>query len=66
MAKVRIVVRPTGLISGQEWPPVGDVIDLPDVAAVSMVEAGNVEIVPDPPKVEKRPASTRRVEKRKG
>lgn len=64
MASVRIKVRPTGLINGREWPPVGETIDLPDAVAEGMAGAGHVEIVKDEPKVEKRPAPTKRVEKR--
>lgn len=60
--KVRIKVRPTGLLNGRDWPEVGEVIDLPDVVAESMGDA--VEPVKDAPKVEKRPAPTAKVEKR--
>jgi hypothetical protein len=62
MAKVRIVVRPTGSINGADWPEVGKTIDLPDVVAEAMASAGNVEVVA----VEKRPAPTKGVEKRGG
>ncbi len=60
MAKVRILVQPTGCINGAEWPEVGKTIDLPDVVADGMASDGSVEIV----KVEKRPAATKGVEKR--
>lgn len=60
MAKVRILVRPTGSINGAEWPEVGKTVDLPDVVAEGMASAGDVEIV----KVEKRPAANKGVEKR--
>lgn len=59
MAKVRIKVRPSGLINGREWPEVGEVIDLPAVVAESMGEF--VE-----PVEERRPAPVKGVEKRGG
>ena len=62
MAKVRILVRPTGCINGTVWPQVGETTDLPAPVAHDMAAAGTVEVV----KVEKRPASTAKVEKRKG
>lgn len=62
MAKVRILVRPTGTINGAEWPEVGKTIDLPDAVAEGMASAGDVELV----KVEKRPAPKKRVETREG
>ncbi len=61
MAKFRVVVRPSGLINGREWPEVGEVIELPEAVGVDMSEAGTLEAV----KVEKRPASTKGVETRK-
>lgn len=67
MAKVKILVQPSGLINGVEWPEAGETIDVPEVVAVSMAEAGHVEIVKPAAKtekVEKRPASTEAVEKR--
>lgn len=57
--KVRIVNRPTGLLNGVEWPPVGGEIDVPQVVAESMAAVGDVEIV-----VEKRPSKAK-VETRK-
>lgn len=71
MPKVRIKVRPSGLINGREWPEVGETIDLPASAAEAMAEVGDVEIIkasaPDKPaKVEKRPAARKAVETRKG
>ncbi len=60
MAKVKIKIRPTGLINGREWPQVGESMDLPDAVAKDMVAAGHVEAA----MVEKRPAPTDRVEKR--
>lgn len=72
--KVRIIVRPTGLLNGQEWPEVGGTIDLPKAVADGMIEAGHVEAVGEkkaekkaeaPPKSEeKRPASQSGAEKR--
>lgn len=64
MAKVRILVRPTGCINGADWPEVGKTIELPDVVADGMVSDGSVEIVKAVKAVEKRPAATKGVEKR--
>lgn len=65
--KVRIIVRPSGLLNGQEWPEVGKTIDLPKAVAEGMARVGDVEIVAaekaEKP-AEKRPASTAGVEKR--
>jgi len=60
MAKVRVVVQPTGCINGNYWPEVGGELELPDQVAEDMAAAGWLEIV----KVEKRPRSTAKVEKR--
>lgn len=60
MAKVRVVVRPTGCINGADWPEVGQTVEVPDVVAESMAAAGHVEVV-----VEKRPAPRKGVENRK-
>jgi hypothetical protein len=72
MAKVRILVRPTGAYNGQPWPKVGETIDLPDIVAEGMVRSGDVEVVTEPvkaekaaDKAEKRPAAPKNVEKRK-
>lgn len=65
--KVRIVVRPTGLLNGREWPDVGGTIDLPDVVADGMAASGHVEAVSKDAKtlkVETRPANTDDVETR--
>jgi hypothetical protein len=62
--KVRILVRPTGLVSGQPWPKVGEVVDLPEHVADGMVHSGHVEPVNETPQVEKRPAPAKRVETR--
>jgi hypothetical protein len=64
MAKVKIVVQPSGCINGRLWPEVGETMDLPDPVAEAMAEAGHVEIVGSKKKVEKRPASDKHVEKR--
>lgn len=68
MAKVCIIVRPTGCINGRDWPEVGETIDLPDAVAEAMSAAGHVEVVKvaakPAEKVEKRPAPTEAVEKR--
>lgn len=69
--KVRIAVRPTGYLSIdgaplQEWPKVGEVIDLPDALAADAIHAGSAEHAPDsaPEVVETRPASSAGVETR--
>lgn len=74
MTKVRILVRPSGLINGVDWPAVDEVMDLDDAVAEGMAAAGVVEVVKDKPKtpakkqaaakVETRPAPTKGVEKR--
>lgn len=64
MAKVKIKVRPSGLINGREWPEVGEVMDLHDVVAADMAAAGYLEVVKAAEKVEKRPAPSGNVEKR--
>ncbi|WP_125777189.1 hypothetical protein [Antribacter gilvus] len=43
--KVRVKVRPSGLINGRVWPEVGETIDLPDSVVVGMLNAGQVEAV---------------------
>ena len=67
--KVTIAVRPSGCINGEPWPEVGEDIDLPDAIAKDMIDAGAVKAVKPAAKkaadkVEKRPAATKRVEKR--
>lgn len=64
MARVKILVRPSGYLNIQEWPEVGEELELPDAVAETMAGAGHVEILPAARKVEKRPASTAKVEKR--
>lgn len=72
MAKFRVLFPFSGWINGQEWPAVGEEIDLPEKAAESMVEAGHLEPVKAAKKTaakkadssEKRPASDENVEKR--
>lgn len=43
MPKVRIIIRPSGLLNGREWPEVGESIELPDVVADDMESSGHVE-----------------------
>lgn len=38
--KVKLVVQLSGTRDGADWPPVGSVVDLPDVEARNMVDAG--------------------------
>ena len=67
MPKVRIKVRPSGLINGREWPKVGEVLDLPAVVVESMGDALEPVKAEKPvDKAEKRPASRKRVETREG
>jgi hypothetical protein len=73
--KVKIVNRPSGILNGQPWPEVGEEIDLPDVVAEGMADAGAVEIVKAKPakkaaakpekKAETATASKAKVETRK-
>jgi hypothetical protein len=72
--KVRIKVRPSGLLNGREWPEAGGVIDLPDAVAKGMIESGDAkaltkaeaeEKADESPKVETRPANTDDAETRK-
>jgi hypothetical protein len=70
--KVKIVNRPSGILNGQPWPEVGEEIDLPDIVAEGMADAGAVEIVKAKPakkaaakKAETATASKAKVETRK-
>ena len=71
MAKVEVVTQPSGLLNGRPWPEVGESLELPDVVAESMVEAGWVKDVKPAAKtaaadkVEKRPAAKADTETRK-
>ncbi len=56
MAKVKILIRPTGCINGQDWPQVGEEMELADVVAESMSSAGLVAPVKGKAPVEKRPS----------
>jgi hypothetical protein len=38
--KVRIVNRPTGLLNGRDWPDVGEVLEVEDIAGADMCAAG--------------------------
>jgi hypothetical protein len=71
--KVRIKVRPSGLLNGREWPEAGGVIDLPDAVAEGMIASGDAEKLTKAEaeaeekteeKTETRPADTSTVEKR--
>ena len=65
MPKVRVKVRPSGLINGREWPKAGEVIDLPAVVVESMGDALEpVKAEKPADRVEKRPATADKVEKR--
>lgn len=45
--KVRIKVRPTGLLNGRDWPDVGEVLEVPDEVGADMCAAGIGEPVVD-------------------
>lgn len=71
--KVRVKVRPLGLLNGYPWPEVGESVDLPDAVAKDMVASGAVEeakaakkACAKPDKSEKATASKADVETRKG
>lgn len=65
--RVRILIQPTGLLNGREWPAVGEEIDLPDVVAADLCAAKHAEPIARPAAeaAEKRPAAAKRVETRK-
>lgn len=68
MAKVEVVIQPSGLLNGVSWPEPGETVDLPDDVAEAMAKAGNVKAVAKKAaaeKVEERPAPTADVETRK-
>jgi len=80
MASYRVLSILTGWINGQEWPPVGETIDLGDADVSGMVEAGHLEpvkaqkkaaakpakkVASKPDQAEKRPASKAGTETRK-
>jgi hypothetical protein len=68
MAKVQVVIQPTGLLNGSPWPEPGETVDLPDDVAEEMTKAGHVKAVAKKAaaeKVEKRPAPSAGVETRK-
>jgi hypothetical protein len=64
MAKYRVLVPITGLINGEPWPEPGGTVELPEATGDGMAEAGHLEAVGKAAKVEKRPASQAKVEKR--
>ena len=67
MAKVQVVIQPSGLLNGSPWPEPGETVDLPDDVAEVMAKAGNVKAVAKKvaaEKVETRPAPSTGVETR--
>jgi hypothetical protein len=54
--KVRIIVRPTGLLNGRDWPEVGEVLEVEDHHGADMCASGIGEPVVED-KTEKRPAA---------
>lgn len=59
--RVRILIQPTGLLNGRDWPDVGEEIDVPDVVGADLCAAKTAEPVAKPAKkaAEKRPAATK-------
>ena len=57
--KVRIKIQPSGPYNGEPWPPVGEVIDLPDHVALGMLQSGSVTAVKAEEKVETATPKTR-------
>lgn len=49
MAVVRMLVGFSGTRNGEDWPPAGGVVDLPDVEAAKYVQAGLAEAVDGAP-----------------
>lgn len=43
--QVRLLVSLSGTRDGEEWPPAGTVVDLPDATAVHMLDGGLAEPV---------------------
>lgn len=43
--QIRITVQPTGLLNGKTWPAAGEVVEVPDVVAVDLLNAGMAEPV---------------------
>jgi len=67
VAKVQVVIQPSGLLNGSPWPEPGETVDLPDDVAEVMAKAGNVKAVAKKvaaEKVETRPAPSTGVETR--
>lgn len=51
--KIKMTMQPSGLLNGKTWPEVGEEIDVPDVVAVDLLNAGMAEAVESKPKTEK-------------
>lgn len=66
MAKFKVVRRPSGLINGQDWPEVGEVIDLPDSVGNDMSDAGWLEKVEKKTAAKKADDSEKRPASKKG
>jgi len=47
MATVRMLVGVSGMRGGQEWPPAGGTLTVPEPEAVDLVTGGLAVIVPD-------------------
>jgi hypothetical protein len=43
MPKYEVVVQPSGLLNGSEWPAAGESIDLPEAVGDGMVESGDLK-----------------------
>ena len=62
--KVTMRTRIEGTRNGVRWPEAGGVVDLPDVEAVDLLNAGLAEAVEDAPEPEK--ATAKKATTRKG
>lgn len=61
--RVKMKVEVSGSRDGAAWPPLGEILDVPDAEGADMIRAGQAEAVGDKP-VEVRPADEAKVEKR--
>ena len=62
--KVRILENGTGLLNGAPFPSVGDVVELPEGLAVSLVGDGRAELVAETAAERRETAATKAPEKR--
>lgn len=50
--KIKMTMQPTGLLNGEPWPEVGEEIEVHDVVAVDLLNAGMADAVEAAPKTE--------------